>query len=524
MFGKLRKKLLLFAVVCLGPATWMHLAVHAAAAQDTRVVTEPNIPKTCHVLFARQTSGDIRGNDYRPEKLDTARIQQALDTCAPDHSVELAAESPAVLNGPTLNAFVTGPLLLRDGVTLHVDAHVTLYGSRNPRVYDYPDPDARPGRRGRSSPPGKCGTREPRALPGPTVSMRGTPRPVTINGCRPLISASFVKNAGVMGEGTIDGRGYGRLFGESYSWWQLARAAEPKDDRYYSVKLIVADHADNFTLYGIHLVNSPNYHVVVAHTNGFTAWDVHLQTPVVKRHGGGGDDDGPKDGPVDARNTDGIDPGTSENITVAHSWIDNGDDNIAVKQGVKHMSVIDNHFYNGHGMSVGSETALGQSFLLVDGLTEDHTTSGIRIKSNVTRGGPVHDLTYRNVCMKDVAIPIAISPYYTNMTVDPFEDPKYEGFRIPDYKAITLKNVFANTPGDVLIAGLNDEHRTGVTLDNVHITGIRQTQVHLAFDDFVLIGNGANFKLTGKNVSVKETRASETPEADPCAGKFLPYR
>src|SRR6202000_1044386 len=102
---------------------------------------------------------------------------------------------------------------------------------------------------------------------------------------------------------------------------------------------------------------------------------------------------------MEARNTDGIDPGSSTNVTVAHSWIDNGDDNIAIKTGTTHMSVIDNTFYSGHGMSIGSETYTGDSFLLVDGLTEDHTTSGIRIKSNVTRGGLVHDLVYKNICM-----------------------------------------------------------------------------------------------------------------------------
>ena len=31
------------------------------------------------------------------------------------------------------------------------------------------------------------------------------------------------------------------------------------------------------------------------------------------------------------------------------------------------MSVLDNHFYTGHGMSIGSET-VGQAYLLVDGL------------------------------------------------------------------------------------------------------------------------------------------------------------
>jgi hypothetical protein len=53
---------------------------------------------------------------------------------------------------------------------------------------------------------------------------------------------------------------------------------------------------------------------------------------------------------MDARN-----PGSSANVTVAHSWIDNGDDNIAIKTGTTHMSVLDNHFYSGHGMSIGSE-------------------------------------------------------------------------------------------------------------------------------------------------------------------------
>jgi len=52
------------------------------------------------------------------------------------------------------------------------------------------------------------------------------------------------------------------------------------------------------------------------------------------------------------------------------------------------------------------ETNTGQSFLLVDGLTEDHTTSGVRIKSNVTERS-VHDLVYRNICMSGVKNPIA---------------------------------------------------------------------------------------------------------------------
>jgi polygalacturonase len=176
-------------------------------------------------------------------------------------------------------------------------------------------------------------------------------------------------------------------------------------------------------------------------------------------------------------------------------------------------------------MSIGSETVPGQSFLLVDGLTEDHTTSGVRIKSNVMRGGPVHDLVYKNICMRDVMNPIAISPYYINKTTEPFEDPGYKGDKIPDYKKIALENIYDETPGDVLIAGLNDDHRTEVSLTNVVVKSITQSQVHLAFADITLGKVGANFAIEGKNVKpIGDAAAAKPSAADPCAGKFLPMR
>ena len=323
-----------------------------------------------------------------------------------------------------------------------------------------------------------------------------------------------------MGDGVIDGRGYAKILGKDYSWWEMARKAEPKNERYFTTRMIVASHADGLVLYRITLHNSTNFHVSVNQTNGFTAWGVHLLTPTTKG--------------MDARNTDGIDPGSSTNVTVAHSWIDNGDDNIAIKTGTTHMSVIDNHFYSGHGMSIGSETYSGDSFLLVDGLTEDHTTSGIRIKSNVTRGGPVHDLTYQNICMRAVKNPIAISPYYTNQTTEGFEDPKYTGDRIPDYKAITIRNVIDSTPGDVLIAGLNDDHRTEVKLDGVRVEGITPQQVHGRFATVMLGKQGTNLNFSATDIKViplnslgpvpTAADAAATEPAFTCDGKFVPMQ
>ena len=133
--------------------------------------------------------------------------------------------------------------------------------------------------------------------------------------------------------------------------------------------------------------------------------------------------------------------------------------------------------------------------------------------------------------MRDVPIPIAISPYYTNQTVEPFEDPKYTGDKIPDYKGILLQDIYSETPGDVLIAGLNDEHRTQVTLKNVIIKGIKPSQVHLFYDDLTVQAPGTNLPLReGANKTVKLTEdgakdiesAGEQP--DPCAGKFVPMQ
>jgi polygalacturonase len=129
--------------------------------------------------------------------------------------------------------------------------------------------------------------------------------------------------------------------------------------------------------------------------------------------------------------------------------------------------------------------------------------------------------------MRDVKNPIAISPYYTNQTTEGFEDPKYTGDRIPDYKAITIRNVIDTTPGDVLIAGLNDDHRTEVMLDSVQIMGIMPSQVHGRFATVTLGPSGTNLNFSGTDIKVvpaaKTTAdADATEPAFTCDEKFVP--
>jgi len=94
------------------------------------------------------------------------------------------------------NAFLSGPLELRQGVTLLVSAGVTLFGSRDPRLYDVKL--------------GSCGI----------VTLEDG------RGCKPLVHAGGVADAAVMGGGTIDGRGGAKLLGQTVSWWDLAQDAK----------------------------------------------------------------------------------------------------------------------------------------------------------------------------------------------------------------------------------------------------------------------------------------------------------
>lgn len=307
-------------------------------AQDRRTVTEPVIPAICATLTAEL---DATGRAFAPEdeaRLDTVRIQQAIDSCGAGRAVELKSAEGK-------NAFLSGPLELRQGVTLLIDRGATLYGSRDPKVYE--------------TAPGSCGVvNEER------------------NGCKPLISVKHVSGAGVMGDGTIDCRGGAKLSGKDVTWWELAEQARASG-RQQVPRIIVADYADNFTLYRITLKNSPNFHVVYNHGDGFTVWGLKIDTP--KRG---------------ARNTDGVDPGGSKNITITHSFIRAGDDNVAIKGGdaISNMTVSHNHFYWGHGMSIGSETNGGVSRVRVTDLSLDGPDNAIRIKSNGSRGGLVHDV------------------------------------------------------------------------------------------------------------------------------------
>ena len=294
--------------------------------------------------------------------------------------------------------------------------------------------------------------------------------------------------------------------GHGLSRWDLAQQA--RDGRRQQVpRLIVANHSDNFTLYRITLKNSPNFHVAYNDGNGFTVWGVRSTRPQRLR-----------------RNTDGIDPGAgSKNITITHS-LHPRRRRQRRHQGrrarrLTNMTVSHNHFYWGHGMSIGSETNGGVSKLRVFDLSLDGPDSGIRIKSMGTRGGLVHDVVYDDICIRNSPRPIDITMAYS-------ANGPVKGPSPPTFKDITLNNVRISGGGKILFDGYDHDHRAQITLDGVWLTDAANPAkpYTYTFDyaDIIFGPGGTNLQLSAPSTDVTVT-GKPAGKPDSCAAKFVPF-
>jgi polygalacturonase len=437
-------------------------SVVAACAQDTRNVVEPVIPSACTTLSAQTSVEANKVSDAQEKMLDTTRIQKALDSCAKGKAVVL---KPAGAN----NAFLAGPLDLRAGETLVVDAGATLFGSRDPRLYDLPGGA------------GICGT----------ITTKG-------HGCRAMINGGNVERAGVMGEGTIDGRGGAKILGQNITWWDLAEQAR-KGGNQNNPRIMILNGCNDFTLYKITLKDSPNFHVSYNKGRGFTAWGVKVNCP------------------RNARNTDAIDPGNARDVTITHCFIHTGDDNVAIKAGAPgpttQMTISHNHFYTGHGMSIGSETNGGASKILVTDLSIDGADNGIRIKSNSHKGGDVHDIVYEDVCIRDNKNPILMDSDY--------EHGGRDGKLLPRFHAIVLRNVHVIGGGKVTLNGYDESHKLEMEFENVTFADVGKIKFASEYADVTLAAGSTRLTLSGTDVHT--TNSGGKGPANSCAEKLIPF-
>jgi polygalacturonase len=239
--------------------------------------------------------------------------------------------------------------------------------------------------------------------------------------------------------------------------------------------------------------------VLFGRGNGLTAWGVKIDTP------------------RSARNTDGIDAAQSRNITVTQSFIRTGDDDIAITAAdapTTNITVAHNHFYWGHGLTIGGETTGGVSGIRVDDLSLDGPDNGIRITSNAAHGGLVEDLVYRDICIRNAKSPILFDTAFS------FPGKGIE--HSPVYDDIALRNVRLAGGGKVQFNGFDATHRIGVTLDGVLTLDKPDLYREQAIHTDLTFGPGpVNFIFIGDDSTVTGKETGGTLPS--CTAKFVPF-
>lgn len=243
-------------------------------------------------------------------------------------------------------------------------------------------------------------------------------------------------NAALMGPGTIDGRG---------------------DLITGTPRLIQARNITNFIVYNVTIEHSGKEHLYVEGGNGFTAWNLTVATP------------------ANTKNTDGIDIDSLTNATVYGSYIEDGDDGVAIKTNsaaASNITIENNTFHGTHGMSIGSQTFDGVVNVLWKGNTVygsdqwgnvSTNNNGINIKTDVDCGGTVRQVTYLDTCMTGVKHVLIFNTSYGSCTGT---------MGTPYFTDIIVNGVYASSSQSGAYSefeGYSAAFPLGLTLENVDI-------------------------------------------------------
>jgi polygalacturonase len=252
--------------------------------------------------------------------------------------------------------------------------------------------------------------------------------------------------------------------------------------------LIVLERCSRVLISGVHIQNSPNFHVVPQDCDDVTVEDVTISAP---EH---------------APNTDALDP-SGHRMSFARLTIDVGDDNFAFKPtrrradgspSCQDILVTDCTLKHGHGLSIGGQSPGGMENLVVRNCTFEDTEAGIRMKANRGSGGLVRGLLYENLTMKRVKVPIFITSYYPTIPKDVGADPAQAVNALtPIWRDIVIRNVtIEESPEAGRILGLAEMHVENVRLESVKISAKRGMKIVNAdgirfVDSSIVVESGA---------------------------------
>ncbi|KAJ0039876.1 hypothetical protein Pint_27331 [Pistacia integerrima] len=185
--------------------------------------------------------------------------------------------------------------------------------------------------------------------------------------------------------------------------------------------------------------------------------------------------------PLNAPNTDGIDPDSCTNVCIEDCYIESGDDLVAVKSGWDQYGIamarpssniivrrVSGTTPTCSGVGIGSEMSGGIFNITIDHLHVWNSAAGVRINTDKGRGGYIANITISNITMDRVKVPIRFSRG-SNDHPDDRWDPK----AVPKVKGIYITNVVSvNSTKAPVLQGIKDAQFEEICMKNISLLGL----------------------------------------------------
>jgi polygalacturonase len=371
----------------------------------------------------------------------TIAVQRAID--------ELAASGGGRVIIPE-GRFLSGPLVLRSGIDLHLAKGSVLVMSNDPA--DFP--------------------------------VKGNDRGA-------FLLAENQHDIVISGEGTIDGQG--TLWWKNYLIEKQNGIKAPRRPQ-----LVAFRNCDRVGISEITTLNPPNTHYSLQRCHGITVRGIKAIAP----------DDSPN---TDALNLSTVTDVLIEKCEI-RTGDDNivllcGDSSKDRGPGVQNVIIRDCIIGVGHGISIGSFTSGGIRNIRVERVTFEGTTSGIRMKANRGRGGLVQDIQFRDIAMKNVKYPIYATSYYPRLPDRPEENPPTGGGdKIPIWKDIVIERIrISEAENSVILWGLPEQ--------KIEKFLLKDAEIFSKNDGLVIHGDDIKFvnvRISSKGNSLRTSDADVT--------------
>jgi len=480
--------------------------------------------------------------------LNTKSINGAIDA--------LSKKGGGVVLIPS-GLWLTGPIVLKNNINLHVAAGATLLFTDNKNEY-------------------------------PLVEANWEGLPQMRN--QSPISATNASNIAITGKGIIDGNGDGwrmvkkdklnetqwkklvasggLLSDDKKTWYpseQMLKGSKmqnpgmispDKDAAFYeSIKdflrpnLLLLTNCKYILIEGVTFQNSPAWCLHPLMCENLTVRNVFVKNPWY------------------AQNGDGIDVESCKNVLIENSVFDVGDDALCMKSGrdaegrkrgmpTENVIIRNCTVYAAHGgFVIGSEMSGGARNIYVNNCTFIGTDIGLRFKTTRGRGGLVENIFIKDIYMKDIpGEAILFDMYYAAKDPIPLagekrELPKVEFKTVdettPQFQNFHISNVYCNgAEKGIFVRGLPEMHvkdivlenmviqankgidvqeATGITFKNIKIISAETNPVidivqsdKLVFDNITYKeGSELLFRVSGERsggISIKNTNAAKAKE------------